>query len=122
MVSNLEQIQILKTFVDFGPSEEPTIVLESLCTLSTNSLPVQILDHSLENIIFNFFEVSTFFVIGKKNTTFDEEMESNASADKMLDDEILLEKFYVNNGDDLSSKTLGYLQLHGESVQKYCVS
>jgi hypothetical protein len=88
-----------------------------------NSLPVQIVDNSLENIIFNFFEVNTFFVVGKKNTSFAGDDEQNSeSADKVLENEILIEKFYVNNGDDLTSKTLGYLQLHEESVQNYCIS
>lgn len=95
--------------MDLGPSEEPQIVLESLCLLVLNSLPVQIIDHSLENIIFNFFEMNTFFVIGKKNTEFNEEEGTWISGDRVLDDAILIEKFYVNNGDDLTSKTLGYL-------------
>lgn len=111
-------LQILKTFVDFGPLDEPKIVLESMCVLNYAHLPVMIQDKMLDSVVFNFFEMNTFFVIGKKNTDFDQNELSNNSANisksqldenKVLENQILLEKFYINNGDDLTSKTLGYL-------------
>lgn len=136
MVANDQEIQILKSFVDYGGfNDDPKIVLESLCTLSFDSLPITINLSNFESIIFNFFEVSNFFVVGMKNCNFDasyingsdgeKRLGSNRSQEKeatrALENMILFEKFYINSGSDLTSKTLGYLQLTGD-VQSYCIS
>jgi len=41
-----------------------------MCILNKESLPVKINQINVESIIFNFFEISNFFVIGSKNTEF----------------------------------------------------
>lgn len=87
----------------------------------------------LENIVFNFIEINTFFVVGSKNVEFDQNINSmsNTSGDppdqaKFLDNQILFEKFFINQGEDLSSQTLGYFSL-GKAKKNlrplnYCIS
>jgi hypothetical protein len=57
------------------------------------NMPVIIEPGNLEEIIFNFFEINTFFVVGQKNIEFDGTSE----------DQIIFEKFFINHGDDLTS-------------------
>ena len=60
----------MKSILDFTVNEEPKIILESVCVLHKESLPVKINSSNIESIIFNFFEITSFFVIGSKNVEF----------------------------------------------------
>jgi hypothetical protein len=62
-------IQIFKSYVDFS-TFEPKIIIESMCILTNNNLPVFIDPRNLKSIVFNFFEINTFFVLGEKNLGF----------------------------------------------------
>ena len=87
----------------------------------------------------NFFEVSNFYVVAKRNVLFDNTDFNNSrlTPEKLqnsqpnislephnIDNQLILEKFYINNGDDLASKTLGYLNVQGVpgDIQQYCIS
>ena len=109
--------------IDFGnqqAGEEPKIILESMCILNKESLPVKIQSNNLDSIIFNFFEITNFFVIGSKNGDFNKSASEinnssiisdpalNLNKTKLTEDNgvntsILFEKFFINNGDDLAS-------------------
>lgn len=77
IVANEQTLQILKSYVDFGGMNdempgEPKIVLESMCTLNLDSLPVQVSLAHLDQIIFNHYEGNTFYVLGRSNQGFDQ--------------------------------------------------
>ena len=59
LVSNKDQIQIMTSAVD-----NDKIQINSLCILDKMNLPVIIQQENLEHIIFNFFEINTFFACG----------------------------------------------------------
>ena len=98
-----------------------------MCILNKESLPVKINQINVESIIFNFFEISNFFVIGSKNTEFNKSASDinnsslisdtpqnlnktkNTGDEPIVNTSILFEKFFINNGDDLASQTLAYL-------------
>lgn len=43
LVANDQEIQILKSYVDYGGfGEDPKIVLDNLCTLNFESLPISV--------------------------------------------------------------------------------
>lgn len=109
-----------------------------MCVFNNESLPILMDNRLFENIVFNFFEVSNFYVLAKRNILFDNaEFNNSGSPDKLqssqpnltldahnIDNHLILEKFYINNGEDLSSKTLGYLNVQGVpgDIVQYCVS
>jgi len=113
-----------------------------MCILNKESLPVKINQINVESIIFNFFEISNFFVIGSKNTEFNKSASDinnsslisdtpqnlnktkNTGDEPLVNTSILFEKFFINNGDDLASQTLAYLQIGKDDneIFKYCFS
>lgn len=57
LVSNQEQIQIFNSNVEYEK-----IQINSLCVLDKMNMPL--VTGNLEDIVFNFFEINTFFVCG----------------------------------------------------------
>ena len=137
MVSNATQLQILKSYVDFGNGEygeDPKIQLHSVCVVQKESLPIHFVNNSLDSIIFNFFEMSTFFLVGSRNDEFQNDIsditdpaaKNNSSllSKDGKSPQILFERVNINNGDDLTSQTLAFLQTGSphKELSKYTVS
>ena len=70
---------------------------------------MQFSTHNFSQIIFNFYEISTFFVLGNKQD--DPQDSDNNSAPEDDENEIILEKFFISHDNDLSSQSLAYLEL-----------
>ena len=72
------------------------------------SLPIKIDPGLFDSIIFNCFEANSFYLIGKRDPSEDEEVMEH----------IILEKFYINldnEGGQLFSQTVAQLQLPKKS-------
>jgi hypothetical protein len=76
-----------------------------MCVLNKDSLPVYF--DSVKNLIFNFFETNTFFAVGQKNDDFSQNDVNS------IDNHIIFEKFFINQGDDLTSQTMANLKIPG---------
>ena len=76
-------------------------------------MPIHFVHNSLDSIIFNFFEMNTFFLVGTRNDDFqndnsdvtDPAAKNNSSliSKDAKSVQILFERVNINNGDDLTS-------------------